>query len=99
MLHVNGRLYLSEQFGDEEIGGQEDDEDEWPQARREAGRRIFVLNPKGQTLQVWKAPRRPGPRLPRAAGVRGMVIFQDELIVDTLMGNEERPTLLSLAGI
>jgi len=72
LLHVDGRLYLSEQ--DDE----HDDEvidDDWSQARREAGRRILVLTPKGQALQVWKTPG--------MSVVRGVGIFRNELIVAT----------------
>ena len=98
LLHVDGRLYLTEQLreiDEDEVWEQEDDEDEWPYARREAGRRIFVLTPEGQTLQVWK--------MPEQNEVRSMVIFRNELLVDTLMDdihNEIVTTqLLSLAGI
>ena len=88
ILHVNGRLYMIEQYGSRELDGYDDDEDEWPQARHEAGRRILVLTPEGETLQVWKAP-------PKHTEVDDMEIFQNELLI-TL---DSPRALLSLAGI
>ena len=93
LLHVNGRLYLSEQ--DDEID-EEAEYGEWSQERKEAGRRVFVLTLEGQTLQVWKAPG--------GADVRGMGVFQNELMVATGSSSYAEPLLastylMSLAGI
>ena len=94
LLHVNGRLYLSEQ--DDEID-EEAEYGEWSQERKEAGRRVFVLTLEGQTLQVWKAPG--------GADVRGMGVFQNELMVATGSSSSYAEPLLastylmSLAGI
>ena len=49
LLHVDGRLYLTEQDGAQEIGEEEDmdDEDERPQVRWEAGRAHLCPHARG----------------------------------------------------
>ena len=57
LLHYDGRLYLTEYAGlDEEHDDDEEEEADWSEDRKAAGRRIFVLTPQGETLQVWKSP-------------------------------------------
>ena len=71
----------------------EDDEEEedWSEERKAAGKRIFVLTPQGQTLQVWKSPG--GGEIFRAA------LFGRKLIVKfkTMPGAASR--LLALKGV
>lgn len=56
ILHFDGRLYLSEFDGscEDDDDGEGDRADEWSDDRDAAGKRIFVLTPQGETLQVWK---------------------------------------------
>ena len=97
LCFFSDRLFLVERDGEDEENDDEYEEDEdlddmESQAKREAGKRIFVLTPQGETLQVWKAPKGAG-------GVKStwsMAIFEQELVV-FLPDND--PRLLSLAGI
>ena len=63
LLHHSSRLYLVEQEGDDENwhdadeGEDEEDPQTWSKNRKAAGKRILVLTPEGETLQVWKAKR------------------------------------------
>ena len=72
LLHFDGRLYLTEMIPSWEHGVSHDDDGTWTEERRAAGRRLFVLTPQGQTLQVWSAP---GP-------VRKMTILGHKLVVN-----------------
>ena len=64
VLHHNGRLYVVEYTGgaEEPVANEPDvdeaDEDTWPEAKLRAGRRILVLTPRGDTLQVWTPPKK-----------------------------------------
>lgn len=51
LLHVDDRLYLTEY---PELCADEMEEEEWSDDEKAAGRRLFVLTPQGETLQVWK---------------------------------------------
>ena len=76
LSHFNGRLYLVEMDGTAEDG---QDEETWCPARHEAGKRILVLTPEGQRLQVWKPPE-----LPNGPGrVERMAICRNEMLVHT----------------
>ena len=98
ILHFHGRLYLVEHDGaiekelDDDVD--DDDEEEWPQARHEAGKRIVVLSPEGETLQVWKPPENADREVLNTA------IWQNEMVV--LLEHQSDPAereCLSLAGI
>ena len=65
LLHYNGRLYLRERAGDEEDHEGDEEEkskakEDWSEERRAAGKRIFVLTPQGETLQVWNTTSKEG---------------------------------------
>ena len=96
LCYFNGRLFLNEHDGDDELPGDVHAEDEvkagWPQAKKEAGKRIFVLTPQGETLQVWKAPE-------GVAYLKSMAIFQQELVVSMGARFSDCDQMLSLAGI
>jgi hypothetical protein len=54
LAFAKGKLYLLEWCGQDE---RDDDEEAWCDARKEAGKRVFVLDAAtGETLQVWRAP-------------------------------------------
>ena len=98
--YFDGRLFLVEHAGDDEVNGEGDlDEtayEEWPQARREAKRCIHVLTPEGQTLQVWRAPG--------SKQVDQICLFRGELLVylrasNTSLGVQDEDAFVSLAGI
>ena len=63
MVHHDGRLYVIECRGEAEFVYNEnepdadnDDESTWSEAKKQAGKRIFVLTPQGETLQVGCPP-------------------------------------------
>ncbi|EOD12839.1 hypothetical protein EMIHUDRAFT_104010 [Emiliania huxleyi CCMP1516] len=95
LLHHSSRLYLSEQRGDGEEEEEEEEEEEasgeveatWSEDRKAAGKRIFVLTPEGETLQVWKTD----------SDISGMYIFGRVLIakVGAYMAGE----FITLKGI
>ena len=74
MLHHNGRLYLKEW---DEMDWEEFDPKN--EEARAASRRIFVLTPKGQTLQVWRIPG--GSRALPDHGLGSMSVVDRQLIV------------------
>ena len=88
VLHHYGRLYVSEYAGrgEEPVANEpdidEEDEDTWPEEKKQAGKRILVLTPRGDTLQVWKPPRPEGHHVDRIAFVKNMAIFGRKLVVD-----------------
>ena len=62
VTHCKGRLYVSEFHGaDEGEWGREygpdgedlDEEEDWSAEKKAAGKRIFVITPQGETLQVF----------------------------------------------
>lgn len=57
LLHFEGRIYLHEELGYLEEGRFADHDEDAEADKEEAGKRIFVLTPEGETLQVWKAPQ------------------------------------------
>ena len=105
LVHFDGRIYLTEHTRDGEEDEEEDAEDEeWCEERKRAGKRIFVLTPEGQTLQVWYH----GTRQPEIYRLHRMAIFGRKLLVsiptytqpadgvaDTVYGR----SLLALKGI
>ena len=72
LVHHNGRLYLNEFSFDEEIKSADDDDDDDYET---AGKRILVLTPQGETLQVWNSPS--------GREVLSMVVTSDERMVVT----------------
>ena len=80
ILHHNHRLYLIENDGEDEEAVENEpdvdpyDEDTWPEEKKRAGKRIFVLTPQGETLQVWKPPAEDQT-------VLDMAVFGRKLIV------------------
>ena len=77
LLHYDGRLYLCEHPGDEEDHEGDEEEkskanEDWSEERRPAGKRIFVLTPQGETLQVWSM---------HGSRVWSMLLFGRKLLV------------------
>ena len=86
-------------FGElEEEYDEEEGQDNWTDDMKQAGGRIFVLTPQGETLQVWKPP-------PRAASgteppqVSGFNIFGRKLLVRTPHTGSPTYEFLALKGI
>ena len=77
LLHHNSRLYLFEELEDG--------------ADPASGRRILVLAPQGQTLQVW--------RTPGEAVVFSACLFGRKLLVKLNSTESEPVKLLALKGI
>mmetsp|Transcript_12846 Transcript_12846/g.41165 ORF Transcript_12846/g.41165 Transcript_12846/m.41165 type:complete len:182 (-) Transcript_12846:192-737(-) len=93
LLHHSSRLYLSEHDGDNEDWPDADEGEDaldpqtWSEERKSVGKRIFVLTPEGETLQVWKTD----------SDISGMYIFGRVLIakVGAYMAGE----FITLKGI
>ena len=77
LLHFDGRLYVVESYGAEPDGISEEEKDK-------IGRRIFVLIPQGETLQVYDMPE--GGRVDQMAVVDRKLLVHYSTHVYALLG-------------
>ena len=84
--HCNGRLYLLEQEEEQ----MDDDGVEKADYEYNAGKRIFVLTPSGETLKVWHTPHTPSGQ----DDIERILLLKETLIVRKLDGS-----LITLMGI
>ena len=91
LVYHNDRLYVSECSALHEKHVVKDVE---AGKDPEAGKRVFVLTPQGETLQVWKTPE------PRVENVYKMAVFGRNLVVLLERGsNSGHKRLVALKGV
>jgi hypothetical protein len=103
VTHCKGRLFVTEYRGEDEEewateygpdGEELDDEEDWSADKRAAGKRIFVVTPQGETLQVFD--QFPTP----IHEVLSMAVIGNRLVVCCLdRGEDGTSTAYELKGV
>jgi len=95
LLHHSSRLYLSEHDGDNEDWPDADEGEDaldpqtWSEERNSAGKRIFVLTPEGEALQVYHTDN----------SIHQMCVFGRKLIATVCPWTPRQGELIALKGI